>query len=531
MSFRAEQDGERPFPLVIQVGFGGSRALRNAMTRDGTGLDRKLTDFLKARLARLREELGATDRHFCCGIAQIAVGADILFARACKEMGFPQRIFLPQAPEEYLNAASSSGAPDFTPAEQDEARTLLKSPHIIERRVVTVAESRGERFDEVNLEIVRVCDVLVCLRLANSPARRGGSGELVERARQRGKPVLDLTISLSGEDFSVSEAWENLSEFRLPAVPHELSSLTVPPAQTAIPSTSLCLERLKSFGSRHSRGRSRIFGVAAFVIVVSHVIATICAVAGVRLHESPLVEVFLATEALLLLLGFCVHLYLHHSKAAHVWAMSRLVAEVSRSLRAMSGIKIAPRFLFSLPMPSSLRPLLRTVNVLHLVSGRESTVDWRTLRTNYVQRRLIGADGQSSFYERKVNGSNIWLKLTRGMFMVFSVGAFAATCFELLHVFHVIPIERFEHLAPWAAPLAIVLPVLAVATVSLAACFDLEALIHTYSEMREYLAEQRSRIDGATSESEFGQAVLELEARLLGETAVWMSRRAYTGVA
>jgi hypothetical protein len=78
--------------------------------------------------------------------------------------------------------------------------------------------------------------------------------------------------------------------------------------------------------------------------------------------------------------------------------------------------------------------------------------------------------------------------------------------------------------------LAIVMPVLAVGALSLAASFDLEALVHTYGETLEFLEKQVGRLYGASSEREFTRLMLETEASLLGETATWASRRSFKSV-
>ena len=77
----------------------------------------------------------------------------------------------------------------------------------------------------------------------------------------------------------------------------------------------------------------------------------------------------------------------------------------------------------------------------------------------------------------------------------------------------------------------VVLPVVAVAALSLAAANDLEARSHTFSEMHSFLVEQSRRLADAHSEREFSNLLTETESRLLGETATWYSRRSFTGVA
>ena len=70
-----------------------------------------------------------------------------------------------------------------------------------------LAKSREERFEDVNREIVRVSDVLVCILRAGSEGQTGGSEDLVRRAVQRGKPVLVITVGVADGKPALSEQW------------------------------------------------------------------------------------------------------------------------------------------------------------------------------------------------------------------------------------------------------------------------------------------------------------------------------------
>lgn len=137
--------------------------------------------------------------HFLCGISALAIGADSLFTEACTRLQIPQRIFLPQPCDVFLEAIGSGG-PDFTAEQKVEAERLLALPHIIQERVVSNASNRTDRFAETNWEINRVSDVVVCMSLLNStPAagKPGGTQDLLELARMSGKPALELRLDVS----------------------------------------------------------------------------------------------------------------------------------------------------------------------------------------------------------------------------------------------------------------------------------------------------------------------------------------------
>src|SRR5205085_1111796 len=102
------------------------------------------------------------------------------------------------------------------------------------------------------------------------------------------------------------------------------------------------------------------------------------------------------------------------------------------------------------------------------------------------------------------------------MFAVFSALAIGATVFELLIVSGATgeKLERQHWLTATLGVLAIILPVLAVGTLSLAAAMDYEARTHTFGEVLTFLERQRELLIQAATRREFEGLMLETEARL-----------------
>ncbi len=115
-------------PLVVQVGFAGSRLLFETASLaqpEIAVLEAELGAQLTARLRQLPALLGLSDRHFVCGVSQVAIGADTLFSQACVALGWWQRVLLPQWQGAYFAAVDDDGAPDFSAAQAALARELL----------------------------------------------------------------------------------------------------------------------------------------------------------------------------------------------------------------------------------------------------------------------------------------------------------------------------------------------------------------------------------------------------------------------
>jgi len=96
-------------------------------------------------------------------------------------------------------------------------------------------------------------------------------------------------------------------------------------------------------------------------------------------------------------------------------------------------------------------------------------------------------------------------------------------CFSMSHEVH-------DMLKAVMGFFGIVLPVIAVASLSLASAFDLEARHSNSNEMIAFLHEQVSFLKNANTAREYGRLLIETESRLLGETVNWYARRSFLGI-
>jgi hypothetical protein len=534
----------------VQLGFVGSRRLLDAAAVvSPTAFEDALLPMLGARLQRLSADLHLDrERHPLCGLSSLAVGGDLLFARVCRELEWPHRVFLPQLREDFLAATNSRRVRDFTEDEADTIREALAAPNVIQERVVSESLDRHQRFEDVNLELIRACDVLVVLVRAGADGKPGGSLDAIAQARACDRTVLELRVSVdaAGQP-QLADVWHHRCAFSPPALPQELAALRT--ELTGLPAVTDYCTALKRYTSQTSKQRQRFFKTAAVWVVGTHAAATLCAVAALKLGSVWGVAAVLSFELVLLTGGFLLHEALHGSAVIHalrrwpllgrlnglahavqVWAMSRLASECARSTLALRQVPAPLRHFDSLPLPAALRPVLRTLNVLHLCATRALPhKDWRLRRDDYLQERVFrrqAADdpGQIRYYLRELRGATRHLNYARIAFLIGSLGAFAATAAKL--IFH--PPGAAAALLGGAA---ILLPVLAVAAMSLAAATDLEARAHTFREMLDFLRAQRQRLRRAPTEHAVRHLALETEAHLLGETAAWHARRAFTGIA
>ena len=544
------QQHQTVFPIIVPLGFAGSRHLLPAKA-DLTAAQR--ASFFSAVEAHLTEviqhlpvQLGMSDQHVLCGISQIAIGADAIFTRVCANLNVPQRIFLPQTRDVYLEALGPAGEADFSLEEIAATRELLASPHVIQERVVSDAPDRTVRFVDTNIEIIRESEVFVCLLRPNARRNAGGTAELLEKVQQRGQPVLEIRCAAvdglprftqtrhnwpdTGRDRSAQTLW------RLPTLPGELTTRGVAGRANAMRDlfthARAHLDALAQSGGDQATLQRGVFRNAALCIIAAHLSATVCAVLSQNLHHSVLLAVLLNIEALLLTAGLSIHIWLHRARAVKSWATFRLASELSVSALAMRNARVSLEHLFTLPFPASLLPLLRTIHVLHLVLSKENNSPWEQRRAAYIEERLEGERGQIGYYKRELIKAKRRLRIANWTFLTATSLALATTPLKMLLTQAGFDVAtRLNGAVGLGMSLvAVVFPMLAVAALSLAASFDLEARVHTYEDTLNDVERIKSVMLLADSDREFGRLALQAEREMLAETANWASRRSFTSV-
>ncbi len=534
---------EVTLPCVLQIGFAGARNLygpKSVTEQQRACFDLQIEDYLVDVLRTFPSTLKAPANTFICGISQIAVGADTLFTKACSRARVLQCIFLPQPLDVYLSAEGSHG-PDFSQHERDEAEKLLASKHIIHERIVSRARTRAERFQECNAEILRASDAVICLVYDNTDGKAGGTGELLASAKKRGRPTLEIRVAITPDQQLKIWSVRHDGAFLGGTLPKSISALTVSRDSDSLPTVAQFCSAVKDPSSKNAKRFSNLFSIAAVIIISTHIIATLCAtiasIADVaskeRVHfagDELLVSRMLMAECALLIVGFATHLWIHKSPIKEKWALSRLLAEINRSVRSLGDLHIQLSYLFSLRLSAELRPLLKTLNILHLESTRSCALDnWSQLRDEYVHNRLEHPDprkGQIKYYTNRCEAESKRLHFADSAFLFFSMLAIVATIAKVCVLLHVIKFDPSAS-AIWATVLegaAILLPTLAVGAVSWAAAKEYNARVRSFHAVLTFLTSQTESLKNATSLSEFQRLVDETESMLLGETVEWYSR-------
>lgn len=162
-------------PAVVRVGVSGHRLLPNES-------EAELVAIVDAVLAELGDP-GTV-------VSSVAEGADRLVAwRALRRPGWELLVVLPMAPDDY--------AADFgTAVSRDEFMRLLDAASEIDQ--VPDQPDRATAYLAAGLRVLERSDVLIAL-WDGEPARgRGGTADIVARARAGGRPVAWIHVGTEG---------------------------------------------------------------------------------------------------------------------------------------------------------------------------------------------------------------------------------------------------------------------------------------------------------------------------------------------
>lgn len=538
-------------PLAVTVGFSGPRKWflpADYPNLDPADFQKAAKDWLTERLTGLPSELNLADHYFLTGISQIAIGGDHAFTIACRDLEIPQIISLPQPSDVYHNACGLV-TPDFTEEEKQRSLALLASPHIIQEKVVAEVADRHARFEETNTELIRQSDVLIAMVKSGELGKPGGTLNVIQQAVRWNTPVLVVKVGVKNGAPTFDAEWEETTApenscYRPPLQPEVIDSIAagnIPRTSSGIPNRDAYFSAIKTHSSAESKRLSGFFQNAAKVIIGTHFLATVCAVLALVLLKDffgktyyPLLIFLLIIELVLLVWGYFHHHRLHESKAASRWAMNRLLSEIARSAIAFGKYHVGFAHLWVLNLPSGLHPLLRTIEILQLRETRTSACEnWQDCRDSYIENRLTAPNAQLDFYSRQAERSDYHYHLAHKVFIHASRVAIAATAMKMLFiiVYLLLHVDGIDLAKAFLGFFGVLTPVVAVAALSLAAANDLEARSHTFKEMHTFLQRQAELLASSDSEREFSKLLTETESRLLGETAIWFSRRSFTGVA
>ncbi|MBA4136585.1 MAG: hypothetical protein C0518_04635 [Opitutus sp.] len=487
-----------PLPLFKFVGFTGHRHLARA-------------DLIQQRiaetLARLTSRISAVE---WIAVSSIAEGADMLFVQTALGQKLSWHAILPFSSAEFQR--------DFTPSGWQTVEHLLSQA--AERFTVVGTADRAEAYLDAGLETVDRADVLIAVWDGAAARGKGGTAEIITYAREVQRPLMIIdakTGEVTEENFSnllTADPWldsinglpgtENAPEHTRPGEP--------PPG---------LIEFMRKADLAATRGSPQFRRLVGSTVIL-HVCATLLAVAALVYDWHWLGLPWLKLLCLLGATGVALLLGWKHTHGQ--WLRQRLVAEVCRSAVSAWGLPRSLDFLERLGV-AELRPLIRSIAVLHQRALRAPVFDLGQFKARYLEKRIVG---QLNYYRRQeLRAAPLWRRL-RAAFWISTVLAIGSTAaYAIAHTMHVENVPAaVEQVVFQLFPIC--LPVLAAGSISFISINDLQRRVARYREMQAVLERCRRQVALTHSWNSVAKAVSETEHALLNEVVEWHSIARYS---
>ncbi len=493
MRFARPMSESSPLPLFHVVGFSGHRKLG-----DAAGVERTLREVLVG----LRAEPGVE----WLALSSIAIGSDMLFARAALKVGMGWEVVLPLPPVEFRR--------DFSDHDWREVEALLAyAEHV---GVVSDRPHRDDSYLDCGVETVNHCDLLVAV-WDGEPARgRGGTGEIVAYARDMGRPVIIIdarTLAVRRENFSRLTIGDRYLA-QLNALPPATRSASAESEDDPGRRTVLAFHlKVDHAATAHAPHIPRLITLALSLLMTATALAA--ATLAFNLHHAAL-----PWGKLLCLLGATgAALTLLHYRGRQDWVRCRLAAEITRSAIATWGLPRSLRLFDDFDW-AGLEPHRRALDVLQRRSSRTHRVNFDQFKQRYLRERI---DGQLAYFSRQeARALPLLNRLRAGFFISSSLAVFFSAAYAMHAAFPgAVPPVWVPTWVYGFGP--IVLPVLAGGFLALISVNDLHRRVARYREMRVRLETARKEATFVQTWGSLERVVAKAERALLQEVFEWHS--------
>jgi len=456
------------------VGFTGHRALPAPAVVD-------------AAIGRILEEWHGPRAGRLAAVSSAAAGADTLFARAVLARSLPWLVVLPFERAEF--------ARDFTAEAWREVEALLDRAASVQ--IAPPTDNRDEAYLEAGLRTVDECDVLVAVWNGGPAAGHGGTAEIVEYARQVGRPLVWIH----------SESGEVVRE-RMDALPPP-EPLPVTPEPTGRAGVQALFTDLDAAALRHAPAARHLTAVVILLHLVASGAAGISLTLGLQGAAAYAIAGFkMACLAVSLWLVF------RHRHAHGAWMRTRISAEMCRSALA-TWILPDPEISFPKTRVPGFEPLQRTIR-LERLAERAARPALEQAREAYLVERVRD---QAAYFARQLARA---APRHRIMKTTASACTIAAIAFGLLVM--VLGLMHVHGPAFYVVKgLSLTLPLFNAALLSFIAAHDLGRRVSRYDEMVRTLATLEVRMSHVHSWSSLERVATETETALIQEALEWHS--------
>lgn len=381
-------------PVVQAIGFAGHGAV----------LDESKSRVL---ISELLKERKAAASGIVYGITSIAPGAALLFAESCIELKIPLRVLLPVPQETFKER--------FDPYIWPRAEKVLAQA--VSVAVAANHELRDESYYECTVETVQHSQLLIAFWDDQSPVGADATGEIVQLAREIGRPVIQIHSGTGAVGIIDGKAGGLLLE------DSELQFLNdLPDAGVTLEERSpieLARAWFKKIDANASQFAPQVRRMASIPIVFTAIAALISGAAA----RNPDAPAWLGASAAMGIFAAALPAVLRLRQRQVLWIRTRTAAEVCRSVLALWA---APGLyeVIGAEVISEFSGMLRSLNFLKMIDGPATNASLDEFKMQYRRERLANQIEYFSTQCRRSrrDGRNLkWLALLGVGFAVLSI--------------------------------------------------------------------------------------------------------------
>jgi hypothetical protein len=532
-----------PIPFRLRIGVIGHRTLDNP-DKVAQGVRELLRGPLLSDLGLDESSSRVTPIEFSA-VTSLADGADRLLAQLVLERaGARLEVILPFAAPLFRGTLDS----DAHREEFDWMLAMDRSPRVLRQEQQPDDETaKSFAYRDGARELLNNCDVLIALWDEQPPRGPGGTGETVEIARRRRRPLYIVSpegkVTFERGDGVNVEPIEGLEKFNRTPEPStsvlsnadtgELAFFRsteggqVPEAHRTAIHSILVPAYVRA--STLARKNQIIYLTAGLWIYILAPVAVMCvalAAAGETFERGLFI-----CEAFLLAIVFYLYWWGEHGKYQERWMTNRFLAERLRGAFFLGACGLDP-------LPIDVPPHLGLAH---------RPADWPVRAFNEIWQRMpalvrCAGDGcedlvafvgkywiedQTQFHESRSKHYGFrarWLERV-------GLGFFAFTFFvSLTHIFlvepkdltHIVPVEKKDLSKELLTFLAIALPAITASAAAYRGYREFERLEKRSEQMVESLKDVNQRLATVRNASQLQQRMREMEILSLRETQDWL---------
>jgi len=484
-------------PEVLALGFTGHRKLAD---------EARCRGWIHAYLA----ERKTAEKRTVVGVSSVAAGSDLLFAESCIALGIPLRVLLPLTREEFRK--------DFDEAMWSRAEQAMRGAISVE--VVGSDDRRDERYYECGLETVQQSQILLAVWNGQSAQGPGGTAEIVEFARQMGRPVVWMhsesgALETYNQPSDGPSRTETTGEAELEFL-NRLPGLSDGPAPDS--PTEIAAAWLEKLDRNAVLVAPQVRRLAALPIVCTALAAFLSAAAP-RMHWAGLFSMaaWLAAGAVLGLTASLLPAMLRLGQRQALWVRLRTAAEVSRAALAQWQMPSRTQVVGPEILPE-LSGMLLGLNLLKSQSTPAAPPAVADFVEMYLKQRLLD---QREYYRRQATESAAMARRYRLLSKVCVIAAIVLTVGTFAGRFFLQPGAMAA--SSWLALLSSALFQVATVAGALLVVHDCDRRQRRYLEIHRALAGWEKELRALRTWPPVIQVVGRIERALLVELIEWRS--------